>query len=137
MGCRVLVIDDDRDLLETLARLLGRAGYTCLTAASGADGIRAMESELPDLVVTDLHMPGIDGIAVMRSARSHKPPIPVVLMTAYPASWTEGRAREAGDTIRLAKPFANVDLLNAIRRALERPHAPSSRRAEGRGVDEP
>jgi CheY-like chemotaxis protein len=126
MGCRVLVIDDDRDLLEALARLLGRSGYTCLTTASGAEGIGMIESESFDLVVTDLHMPGIDGIAVMRSARTHEPPIPVVLMTAYPPSWTEGQARQAGATIRVAKPFANADLLNAIRQTLERPQVPST-----------
>ena len=60
MGCRVFVIGNDHDLSDTLARLLGRADYTCLTAASGEDGIRMIECESPDLVGTDLHMPGID-----------------------------------------------------------------------------
>ncbi|HXJ78629.1 MAG TPA: response regulator [Candidatus Methylomirabilis sp.] len=115
MGCRILVVEDDPDLRETLARLLGRSGYTCLTASSGSDGIRAIEVESPDLVVTDLHMPGTDGLAVMRCAREQVPPIPIVLMTAYPTPEAQPEVRPM---ILLAKPFANAQFLGAVRQAL-------------------
>lgn len=121
MGVRVLIVDDDIDLRETVVRLLGRFGYSCLTASSGAEAMQGIEAESPDLVVTDLHMPGIDGVAVARCARAHSPPIPVVLLTAYPMRVGHAQVQEAGATIHLAKPFANGDLVHAVQRALEAP----------------
>jgi two-component system response regulator FlrC len=118
MGVRVLIVDDDIDLRETVVRLLGRFGYSCLTASSGAEATQAIEAESPDLVVTDLHMPGIDGVAVARCARAHSPPIPVVLLTVYPMRVGHPQVQEAGATIHLAKPFANRDLVHAVQRAL-------------------
>ncbi len=118
MSSRVLIVDDDADLSETLARLLGRFGHKCLVAASGVEAIGLIDTASPDLVVTDLHMPGLDGIAVARCAREKSPPIPVVLMTAYPTSETRREMRTVGGTIHLAKPFANADMLDAVERAL-------------------
>ena len=118
MGFRILIADDDIDLRATLVRLLGRFGYGCLTASSGAEAIQVMQAERPDLVVTDLHMPGIDGVAVARCAREHSPPIPVVLMTAYPMRVTHRQVQEAGATTHVEKPFASLDLVNAVQRAL-------------------
>ncbi len=119
MGVRVLIVNDDSDLQETVVRLLGRLGYSCLTASSGAEAMRAIEAESPDLVVTDLHMSGMDGVAVTHCARAHSPPIPVVLLTAYPIRVGHPQVQEAGATIHLAKPFANRDLVHAVERALE------------------
>ena len=118
MGSRVLIVHDDVDLLESLVRFLGRFGYTCLTASSGTEATAFMEAEAPAVVVTDLHMPGIDGAAVTRHARGHCPPIPVVLMTAYPAPEAPRRRQDAGGVVHVAKPFRNADLLNAVRQAL-------------------
>jgi CheY-like chemotaxis protein len=67
--------------------------------------------------VTDLHMPGIDGVAVARGARAHRPPIPVVLLSAYPMHMGHPQVQEAGATIHVAKPFANRD---SCRRSNER-----------------
>jgi CheY-like chemotaxis protein len=116
MGVRVLIVNDDIDLRETVVRLLGQFGYSCLTASSGAEALHAIEAESPDLVVTDL--PEVDGAAVARGARAHSPPIPVVLLTAYPTRMGRPPVPEAGATIRLAKPFANRDLVQAVQRAL-------------------
>jgi CheY-like chemotaxis protein len=114
----VLIVDDDPDLSETLARLLGRFGHKCLVAASGAEAIGLIDTASPDLVVTDLHMPGMDGVAVARRAREKNPPIPVVLMTAYPTFGTTRQAPTANGMVYLAKPFANAAMLDAVRRAL-------------------
>lgn len=119
MTSRILLIDDDIDLLDTLVRLLGRQGYTCRVAFSGDDGIQAIDAESPDVVVTDLRMPGIDGLAVARYARQHRPPIPVILMTAYATSETHQDVRRMGGTTYVTKPFASADLLDAVRRAVE------------------
>ena len=119
MSSHVLIVDDDADLSETLARLLGRFGHKCLVAASGSEAIDLIDTMTPDLVVTDLHMPGMDGIAVVRRARQESPPIPVVLMTAYPTADTRREAERAGGVVYLAKPFANADMLDAVQRALD------------------
>lgn len=121
MARRILLVDDDIDLVDTLVRLLGRPGYTCRIASSGNDGIRAMEAESPDVVVTDLRMPGVDGLAVARHARQRHPPIPVILMTAYATSETHEDVRRMGGTTYITKPFANADLVDAVRRAVEHP----------------
>ena len=91
-----------------------------------------MQAERPDLVVTDLHIPGIDGMAVARWARKRRPPIPVVLMTAYPMRVTHRQVQEAGATTHVEKPFASLDLVKAVRAGLgeSRPegvNAPSRR----------
>ncbi|HXJ78618.1 MAG TPA: response regulator [Candidatus Methylomirabilis sp.] len=118
MNPRVLIVDDDEDLLDTLRRLLERFGYTCLTAASGAAAIAVLDALSPDLVVTDLHMPGTDGLAVARRARQAVPPIPVVVITAYPTRRMEQELQAVGGAIHLSKPFANADMVDAVRRAL-------------------
>jgi CheY-like chemotaxis protein len=74
---RILVVDDDPDMLETYAQILTQHGYVCLTASAGSQAIAMMDAEGPDLVVTDLHMPGVDGLTVVRHARTRVPPIPV------------------------------------------------------------
>jgi len=115
---RVLVVDDDLDLTETIVRLLRRFGYTCLTAASGGEGIALITSEAPALVVTDLHMSGIDGLAVARWARERIPPIPVILMTGYPTRPARARAWIPDGTLYLNKPFATADFLRAVQDSL-------------------
>ncbi len=118
MEPHILIVDDEVDLLETLVRLLGRLGYKCRVASSAADAILALEAEPPDLLVTDLHMPGTDGWAVVRHARHHAPPIPVIVLTAYATSETHQEIRRMGSTTYIAKPFANADLVNAVQRAV-------------------
>ena len=119
MGVRVLLAVDDSDLQETLVRLLGHFGYNCRAASSGSEAMQVIQTESPDLVVTDLPRPRIDGVAVARCAGAHSPPIPVVLMTAYPMR-VPRQVQEAGTTIQVAEPFASGDLARAVERALSR-----------------
>jgi CheY-like chemotaxis protein len=121
---RILVVDDEPDMVATCAQILTGHGYHCLTASAGSDAIAMIDAEQPDLVVTDLHMPGIDGLAVARHAREREAPIPVVLITAWPPA--RGARDDPPATARLAKPFANADLVASVRRALRdrpRPNA--------------
>lgn len=120
MTPRILIVDDDADMVTTCAQILTRYGYACLTASAGSAAIAMMDTERLDLVVTDLHMPGVDGLAVTRHARGRVPPIPVVVLTAWPSANGAGDGRLAGATARLAKPFANADLVATVRRALRR-----------------
>lgn len=120
---KTLVVDDEPDLLETCARLLRQAGHTCLTAHSGREAIALIDAERPNLVVTDLRLPTIDGLAVARHARRISPPPPVIFFTAYSSPYAKREAQEAGATIFLPKPFSAAEFLDAVGRALDRPVA--------------
>jgi CheY-like chemotaxis protein len=116
VAARILVVDDDPDMVATCAQILACHGYRVLTAVAGADAIAMMDAERPDLVVTDLHMPGVDGVAVAGHARSRTPPIPVVLMTAWPIADDVGQRHPIDAAAHVAKPFANADFVEAVRR---------------------
>jgi CheY-like chemotaxis protein len=116
----VLLVDDEPDLVITCERLLRPLGYACLRAGTGPDAIALINRESPDLVVTDLRLPGIDGLAVARHARAHVPPIPVILITAYDSATGRSAAKAAGIDTYLAKPFANADFLDCVRRVMDR-----------------
>jgi CheY-like chemotaxis protein len=107
VGSRALIGDDEIDLLDTLRRLLGRCGYTCLTASSGAEAIALIDAEAPDVVVTDLHMSGIRRHGGCPHAQGQRPPIPLVLRTACATREAERQAHSLGGTLYLAKPFAS------------------------------
>jgi CheY-like chemotaxis protein len=113
---KILIVDDDPDMVTTCAQILAAHGYRCLTASAGAEAIAMIDAEHPDLVVTDLHMPGVDGLAVAHHASEKVAPIPVVLVTAWPRA---GRVEDGPSvTASLAKPFANAHLVALVRRAL-------------------
>jgi DNA-binding NtrC family response regulator len=119
VAARILVVDDDPDMVTTCAQILACHGYRALTALAGADAIAMMDAEQPDLVVADLHMPGVDGVAVARHAHNRIPPIPVVLMTAWPIADGAGQRHPSDVAAHLAKPFANADFVEAVRRTLD------------------
>jgi CheY-like chemotaxis protein len=113
MARTVLVVDDEPDLVATCERLLQRIGHASLRAHTGPDAMALIDRENPDLVVTDLRLPGTDGLAVVRHARGHVPPIPVILITAYDSPQARSAARESGVGAYLAKPFSNAAFLDA------------------------
>jgi CheY-like chemotaxis protein len=118
VGFRILLVDDETDLLDTLVRLLRRSSHTCLTASSAEDAILLIRSTSPELLVTDLHLPGLDGLAVARFARERNPRIPVILMTAYSMPETHARTATLGGTYYLKKPFNNGDFLKTVENAI-------------------
>jgi CheY-like chemotaxis protein len=115
---RILIVDDEPDLLGSCERLLRPLGHECLSCGGGLDAIALMDRETLDLVVTDLRLPGADGFAVARHARSRVPPIPVIMITAYDSAWARQGAREASVAAYLPKPFTNAALLDLVRRVL-------------------
>jgi len=131
MARTILVVDDEPDLVANCERLLRPLGHVWLSATTGLDAIALIDREGPDLVVTDLRLPGADGLAVARHARAHVPPIPVILITAYDSTRARSAASDAGVGAYLPKPFANAALLNAVRRLLaggaDGPTGPSAR----------
>jgi CheY-like chemotaxis protein len=103
---RVLVIDDQEDERAIQGAMLGHLGYEVDQAADGAEGIRRAQEQLPDLVLLDIAMPRLDGLAVCRALRAdaRTASVPVLLFTASVAGDLEAIAREVGASGILAKP---------------------------------
>jgi DNA-binding NtrC family response regulator len=115
---RVLVVDDEPDMVENCARILGRAGYQCLTATDPRHALGLVESERPDLLLTDLKMPGMDGIELLRRAREVDPALPVILITAFATIESAVAAIKDGAFDYLPKNFSVDQLSVAVERGL-------------------
>ena len=115
----VLVVDDEPDMLVNVARILRRGRYECVTAGSGDEAMTLFQQRRPDLVLTDLRMPGMDGLALLRAVTQHVPPTPVVIFTAYTSEAISQEALAAGASAFLAKPFTGAQLLESVRAALD------------------
>ena len=117
---RILVVDDEPNARTALAEILKEEGYQAETAADGFKGLARAEEFSPDLVLTDLKMPGMDGVELLRKLRQHAPELPVVLMTAFGAVETAVSAMREGAADYLTKPLNTDELVLVIDRALER-----------------
>ena len=117
-GARVLIVDDDADLCLMLALLVQREGFSSQTAATGEEALRLAQSQVPDVVLLDLKMPGIDGMEVLRRVRDLDPDLPVVLITGHAQISGSVAAIKAGAFDYLAKPFENREIVRVLRRAL-------------------
>ncbi|HPU96373.1 MAG TPA: sigma-54 dependent transcriptional regulator [Candidatus Hydrogenedentes bacterium] len=119
-GARVLVIDDDPLMREFLSEALRRGGYTVDVEASGASGLECFARERHDIIITDLKMPGMDGLTVLRKARELDAETQVIIMTAYGTIDTAVAALREGASDYLLKPFRPDALTVTVSRALER-----------------
>ncbi|MGH7392398.1 MAG: sigma-54-dependent transcriptional regulator [Candidatus Rokuibacteriota bacterium] len=115
---RVLIVDDEPDMVENMARILGRAGHDCRTAPDGDRAVAALETDRPDLVVTDLKMPGIDGMEVLRRAHAADPDLPVIVVTGFATIESAVAAVKEGAFDYLPKNFSVDQLQVAVDRAL-------------------
>ena len=108
---KILLVDDDRDLLEMLLSIFRRAGYTkLLTASSGPEALRAWKENRPDLVVLDVMMPGMDGFSVLKEIRRTSR-VPVLMLTARGEAEDRIEGLEIGADDYLPKPFLPRELL--------------------------
>lgn len=122
MSAKILVIDDDDLVRRTLETTLLRAGYEVVTAPEGERGLKLLESESPDVVITDILMPGKEGIETIIALRRSHAKLPVIAISGGgPSRKMEYLhiARELGATKVLPKPFSNKDLLAAVAEALD------------------
>ena len=116
---RVLVIDDEAAHAEAAAEALERAGFETAVAVSGPEGLEGLTSHAPDVVVTDLKMPGADGMAVLREARRLNPEAKVILITAYADIDSARAAFKQGAFDYLVKPLDIGELRTAVERAAQ------------------
>jgi two-component system, NtrC family, response regulator len=115
----ILVVDDEKNYTLVMATLLGDEGYQALTAENGPQALRQIEENDVDLVLTDMTMPGMDGIELLSGIKAAQPDLPVIMMTAYGTVEKAVEAMKRGAFDYISKPFKNEDLLKAIRKALE------------------
>jgi two-component system response regulator HydG len=116
---KLLLVDDETGILEVLQVLFRGEGYQVSLGRNGREALEAFEADRPDLVVTDIRMPGVTGLEVLARVREVDAEIPVILMTAQASLQSAVRAVNEGAYYYLQKPFANDDLLAICRRALE------------------
>jgi two-component system response regulator PilR (NtrC family) len=119
---RVLVVDDEAPQREIVRRILAAEGYSVETAPGGVEAVARCQKTRFDLVLTDLRMPGIDGLSLVERLTRDDPPTLVVLMTAYGSIDSAQQAMERGAFDYLTKPIGRDELLLTVQRALERIH---------------
>jgi len=119
MADRVLVVDDERNNREALAKILGKAGHEVVGAASGEEALAALQDVGFDLVVTDLRMIGAGGIEVLKAAKQHSSEPEVILLTAYGTVESAVEAMKLGAYDYLTKPVDPERLIHLVAKALE------------------
>ena len=115
---RVLLVDDDPDVLKLLVLRLTAAGFETVTAASGPEALARLEVDRPQVVVTDLRMEGMDGMALFESIRERRPALPVLMLTAHGTIPDAVAATRGGIFAFLTKPFEGREIIEQVERAM-------------------
>src|SRR5215203_752718 len=119
MAPRILVVDDEPNIIGTVTSLLRARGYEASSAMSGRAALDSVERQTPDLIVLDLGLPDIDGVEVCRRVRTASN-VPILVLSARGAEGDKVRALDAGADDYVTKPFGAEELLARIRVALRR-----------------
>ncbi len=115
----ILIVDDDAQLRQSFEKVLTTEGHTVKTASSGEAAIALVQSEVPDLVIMDVRMPGMSGLEAFRAMHEIEPKLPVIIMTAFGTTDTAIEATKLGAFEYVLKPFEIPDILALIAQALE------------------
>ncbi|MCW8138923.1 MAG: sigma-54-dependent Fis family transcriptional regulator, partial [Planctomycetota bacterium] len=134
---QVLVVDDQRSLRQTLSITLSRAGHAVDEAGSGAEAIRRVDETLYDLVITDLKMEEVDGLAVLEAVKARDADTEVLIVTAFGTIESAVQAIRRGAHDYLTKPFTPDQVLHAVDLALERRRLRTEVRSLARQIDDP
>jgi DNA-binding NtrC family response regulator len=117
-AARILIVDDEPDMVANCRRILERAGYECLAADNGVRGLEVLEARRPDLLITDLKMPGLDGMELMRRAKAIDAELPIIVVTGFATIESAVAAVKEGAFDYLPKTFSVDQLQVAADRAL-------------------
>ena len=115
----ILIVDDDKDLVQGLKLVLEGHGYRVATAHDGAAGLTAANTERPDLVIVDMMMPKKSGFLVIEQIKRAKSPMKIIMITANEGSRHKAYAEYLGVVDYIRKPFAMERLLEAVERGLK------------------
>jgi len=124
VAARILIVDDEPNIIATVGPLLRARGYDVLSAMSGRAALQAVERDKPDVIVLDLGLPDIDGVEVCRLVR-HTSSAPILILSARGAEGDKVSALDAGADDYVTKPFGAEELLARIRATLRRVDNPS------------
>ena len=118
MSLTVLTVDDSRTMRQMLQHALTQAGFSVIQAEDGVEGLEVLSRSSPDAIVTDINMPRMDGFGFIEEVRrqSDYRAIPILVLTTESDGEKKERARRAGATGWIVKPFDPEKLVNAIRR---------------------
>ena len=118
MSKTILTVDDSRTMRDMLMLALSGAGYRVVQAGDGLRGLEVLASESPDVIVTDINMPRLDGFGFIEGVRGHDRhrSVPILVLTTESDAAKKERARRAGATGWIVKPFDADKLVAAIRR---------------------
>ncbi len=116
-GRLVLVLEDEPNISEAIRFILRRDGWNVLSRADGEDALDLIEAEDPSLLILDVMLPGQSGFDILRTIRARPglAELPVIVLTAKNHAADRDRAMRSGASLYMAKPFANAELLAAVR----------------------
>lgn len=127
MGPKILIVDDDPDMVELLRLTLIEAGFSARTAATGEEALRMAQRSSPDLIVLDLLLPGMNGFSVCEQLRRNPATasLPILMITVLPGEFPRLVGVEAGANAYLNKPFRMEEFLSCVSDLVGRPGAAS------------
>ena len=114
---KILIIDDDPQIRRLVVEILANAGHEIFDVKDGEEGLRLVQTQRPALVITDILMPEIDGLEVIRELRRDTPRIPAIAISGGDAIYLR-MAKRLGATTTLVKPFRPMELLKAVDESL-------------------
>lgn len=112
----ILIVDDEENVSNLLSKILSREGYAALTADNGINALNIIESHQVDIVITDIKMPGMSGIELLRKIKSLDPLIKVIIITAFATLETAIEALKIGANDYIIKPFDIAEIINSVKR---------------------
>ena len=115
---RVLVVDDEQQVCTLLAKLLRKEGFKTIAAYDGSVALKMIRTEMPDMMLVDFMMPGMDGMELLKKAKEMDPELPVVMITGYADIPGAVKAMKAGAHDYISKPFKNHEVIRVVHRAL-------------------
>ncbi|RMF38476.1 MAG: response regulator [Alphaproteobacteria bacterium] len=118
MAHRVLIVEDEPNIVESLSWILSREGFQVQTVGDGAAALRRIVAMKPDLVILDAMLPGRSGFEILRDIRADAAiaATPVIMLTARSQAHDREAARQLGADLFIAKPFSNADVVESARR---------------------
>lgn len=116
----ILVVDDSESIREVVSLTLKNEGYNVITGVDGIDGFAKLKENDIDLIITDLHMPNMDGIGLIREVRTDEiyTRLPILFLTTETQTAKKMEAKEAGATGWIIKPFSPIKLLSAVKKVM-------------------
>lgn len=118
LTARILIVDDEDGIRKTLQAILEDEGYSCVSASNGADALAEIQQQLPDLVLLDIWMPGMDGMEVLQTIKLAHPNLPVIMISGHASIQTAVQATRLGASDFIEKPLELNNTLAVIQRVL-------------------